>query len=137
MPGTHIEHRMEIDSKPINSLDKVAKKHDIAYLNAGKTYDRRINLGFPYSNSAKHFFEQEVWKADDEFKDEIKKVASDDPIIAKIAEKAIATKEALEKKHILPTKVFSGRAKKPQLPPFVRQAKIHLSKQTLLTNKKR
>lgn len=46
-PGTHLEYRLAKGQQGINRLDKIARKHDIAYADAGSNIKKK-------------------WKADDE-----------------------------------------------------------------------
>jgi len=105
-PGTRLDIRLDAneqpkpDSQPINHADFASYKHDLAYKHA---YDNYVKN--PTSENKKQQM-QKVWKADDEFIDEMNQ-DTDEPM-APIAGKLIQLKKTGEQLGVLPTTKFSG-----------------------------
>lgn len=115
-PGTNVQERLEDGSSmPVNDLDGYAKTHDIAYTKAGAEYDKTRD---------KKAFEREVHAADRTFISRAR-TSHDDPVTGRLASELIQKKMNGEQLGILPTKVFSGRARrktKTPVRPFVTMA---------------
>jgi len=86
------------DSMPLNSLDRAAYKHDLAYKHELDGFKKD-------HNKAKHI--KNVWNADREFINESKN-QTDDTIIGNLSSKLIETKMNLEENGLLPTETFEG-----------------------------
>ena len=99
-PGTHVSERLARGDQGLNDLDKVAKKHDMAYMSALRELKQ---------TGDKNAFKTNIWSSDDEFISKAQQ-SKDDPAMGKISSKLMSAKKHLEQANVLPTKVFSGGA---------------------------
>ena len=105
-PGTDLTRRLnpdetpKMDSQPVNKADYESYKHDLAYKHAKDEY-----LKNPTPENKKIQMKK-VWKADDEFIDEMNN-DNEEPM-APIAGKLIQLKQTGEKLGVLPTTKFTG-----------------------------
>ena len=110
-PFSEVKLRDQLnDNIPLNELDRVAEKHDRAYLREKEAY--AID-----HDKKKHM--NNIWKADDEFiRDSNNQM--DDPIIGKISSKLIQMKKIGEQTGILDSKKYSGMGIKKNGDPIHR-----------------
>jgi hypothetical protein len=114
--------------EPINETDYHAYEHDVSYQ---KAYDNYKANPTPQNKKEQM---KKVYEADDKFINDMKRDANNEPM-ASVAGKLIQTKKALEKAHILPTKVFEGFGEEEENnDPTFRLKQLAL-KQTKLLNK--
>ncbi len=116
-PGTRLDIRLNGDipkqgEEPINDLDVLALRHDIAYRNAAQQYDRTKD---------KKQFINIIHKADDEFIQRSRQ-SHDAPTTGVVVSELMNKKKNLEILGILPTKRFSGRGLRRRLPKYVELA---------------
>lgn len=101
-PGTNLEARRRDADKgeytPINRLDSSAKSHDISYEKSNKKLKNK--------EISPEEFKDEIWGADDEFIDSLKKIPGI-TLTKLLASKAILLKKFAEKSGILSTEEFS------------------------------
>ncbi len=103
-PGTRLDIRLNGNTpkpgeEPINDLDNVALRHDIAYRDAGQQYDRTKD---------KKQFNSSIHKADGEFIQKARRSA-DAPTTGVLVSELMEKKKNLEILGLLPTQKFSGR----------------------------